>query len=88
MMLGLRAWSDLHPRARALFERGLLYASERHQVHSLGPAGVYDMVFPDEGRVNFATKADLGGIFLWAMTLSPGSLHGRWNVGRAPPRAP
>jgi hypothetical protein len=88
MMLGLRAWSDLHPRAGALFERGLRYANERHQVHSLGPAGVYEMVFPDEGRVDFATKADLGGIFLWAMTLSPGSLHGRWDVGRAPPRAP
>jgi hypothetical protein len=78
VMLGLRSWSDLLPRAQDLFKQGLAYASEPHPIHAIGMAGIYDRVLPDEGQVDLTTRADLGGIFLWAMSAQPQSLRGRW----------
>jgi hypothetical protein len=78
VMAGLKAWSDLSPRARALYAAGLEHATLRHGVHAIGLSGPYRMIFPREGIADFGADAELGGSFLWAMTLEPSSLRGRF----------
>src|SRR5690606_36186123 len=68
LMVGLRAWSDRLPQARQLYARGLRHATDRHGVHGLGPSGPFRSSSPKKGRVDFASDAALGGMFLWALT--------------------
>src|SRR5581483_2915956 len=79
LLFGLHAWADRNPRARALYEQGLGYFTERHTIHSLGTTGVYHMAFPDEGLVQFGTNAEVGGTFLLAVTFAPERMTGRWT---------
>jgi len=38
----------------------------------------YQMVFPHDGIADFGSSTELFGLFLWATTLNPRSLHGRF----------
>jgi hypothetical protein len=70
-MVGLKAWADVSPKARALYLRGLRNASELHPVHALGTTGALGGVFPDERVVHFDTDAELGGMFLLSLAFEP-----------------
>jgi hypothetical protein len=84
LMVGLKAWADSMPRARSLYEEGLLNATRRHLVHAVGLTGAYYMTFPDEGMVHFGTNAELGGTFLWALTFDATRWRGRWGAREKP----
>jgi len=68
----------LSPRAGALYADGLEQATRRHGVHGVGISGPYQMVFPHDGIADFGSSTELFGLFLWATTLNPRSLHGRF----------
>jgi hypothetical protein len=78
LLAGLKAWSDVSPRARALYADGLEQATRRHGVHGVGVSGPYQMVFPRDGVADFGSSTELVGLFLWATTLNPHSLQGRF----------
>jgi hypothetical protein len=67
LMVGLRAWADAHPRARALYDAGLRQATGRHPLHAVGATGAYAMALPAEGVLQFDARADVGSMFLWAL---------------------
>jgi hypothetical protein len=81
LLVGLRAWADLHPRAAALYAEGLKSVTERHPVDAIGTTGALD---GDRGgardAVHFGTGAEVGGTFLMAMTFDAARLKGRWSV--------
>lgn len=78
LLSGLKAWADLSPPAQKLYNEGLEHATLRHGVHAVGWSGPYRMVLPREGAVDFGADTELGGWFLWALTLDPSSLRGRF----------
>ncbi|HET9934316.1 MAG TPA: hypothetical protein VFQ35_26620, partial [Polyangiaceae bacterium] len=89
LLAGLKAWSDLVPRARQLYAAGLEHATRRHGVHSVGWSGPYRMIFPREGVFDFGADTELGGSFLWALSLDSSSLRGRFPAQcRRSPNAP
>jgi hypothetical protein len=79
LLIGLRAWADLHPTAARLYAEGLKYFTGRHPVDAIGITGALD-----GGRscgpnvVHFGTGTEVGGTFLQAMTFDPARLKGRW----------
>ena len=79
LLLGLKAWADLDPKARALYQAGLEHATRRHLVHSVGTTGALQATFPEESNVHFDTNAELGGTFLWSMAFDPKWLRSRGN---------
>jgi hypothetical protein len=78
VLAGLKAWSDILPRARRLFLAGLSAATGRHVVHEVGLSGPHRLIAPREGVADFSDEAQLGGSFLWATTLEPSRLRGRF----------
>ena len=78
VLAGLKAWSDVLPRARALYAAGFAAATGRQVVHGVGLTGPRRLIAPREGVADFSDDIDLGGMFLWAMTLDPNALRGRF----------
>jgi len=78
VLAGLKAWSDVLPRARALYSAGLAAATGRHVVHGVGLSGPRRLIAVREGVADFSAEAELGGSFLWATMLEPSALRGRF----------
>ncbi len=78
LLAGLKAWSDISPRARMLYANGLEQMTRRHGVHAVGISGPYQMIFRHEGIADFGSSSELGGLLLWAATLNPRALQGRF----------
>jgi hypothetical protein len=78
ILAGLKAWSDVLPRARQLYLAGLAASTGRHVVHEVGLTGPRQLIAPREGMADFSNDAELSGSFLWATTLEPSALRGRF----------
>lgn len=79
MLAGLKAWSDVLPRAKHFYLAGLGSVTGRHVVHQLGLSGPHRLILPRDGVADFTDEAGLDGSFLWAMTFDPSTLRGRFE---------
>jgi hypothetical protein len=84
VLAGLKAWSDILPRARQLYAAGLGATIGRKLVHGVGLTGPRRLIIPRAGVADFSDDAELGGSFLWATTLEPSALGGRFTQNCRP----
>jgi len=70
LLFGLKNWIDISPKARELYNTGMLYAvqiDERYRISPIGIGGMRYMVMPREGEVNFDTNIETNAAFLRAI---------------------
>ena len=81
LLIGLRAWADLSPRAARLHAEGMKALTERHPVDAIGTTGALDGGGSGGGNlVRFDTGTEVSGTLLLAMTFDAARLKGRWSV--------